>query len=108
MPEISRFYGIVIKMFPKLVEIKPLEDFKLYLRFHDGADGVFDFEASVGFYGVFEKLRDPTHFRKARISRDGWKTLEWPGRLDLDPVVLYSRVTGKTIEWIRAQKETVI
>jgi len=92
-------------MFPKIKEIVALDDYRLRLRYTDGAEGVFDFEKTVGFSGVFEKLRDQSLFRKARISRDGWKTLSWPGRLDLDPVVLYSRVTGKSIEWIMAQKE---
>jgi len=92
-------------MFPTLTEVKPLDDYKLFLRFHDGAEGVFDFAVAVGFYGVFEKLRDPILFRRAHISQDAWKTLEWPGEIDFDPVVLYSRVTGKSIEWIKAQKE---
>jgi hypothetical protein len=96
---------VVEVVFTKLAKVTVVEDYKLHLIYMDGADGIFDFASSVGFYGVFEKLRDPALFRKARISRDVWKTLGWPGRLDLDPVVLYSRVTGKSIEWIQAQKE---
>jgi hypothetical protein len=92
-------------VFPKLVEVKPLEDYKLRLRFNDGAEGTFDFAGVVGFHGMFEKLRDPVFFSRARISRDVWKTLEWPGEIDLDPVVLYSDVTGKSIEWIRNAPE---
>ena len=87
-------------MFPKLIGVIPLEKYKLSLRFHDGSEGIFDFAKAVGFHGVFEKLRDPDFFRRARISRDVWKTLEWPGEIDLDPVVIYSKVTGKQIEWI--------
>lgn len=92
-------------MFPKLVKIEPLEDFRIRLCFNDGAEGIFDFAEAVGFYGVFEKLRDPALFKRARISQDVWRTLEWSGEIDLDPVVLYSKVTGRSIEWIKAQKE---
>ncbi|MDP8238971.1 MAG: DUF2442 domain-containing protein [Candidatus Hatepunaea meridiana] len=92
-------------MFPKLIKVEPLEDFKLHLCYNDGAEGIFDFAATVGFYGVFEKLSDPALFRRARISRDVWKALECPGEIDLDPVTVYADVTGKSVEWILAQDE---
>ncbi len=95
--------GVVV--FPKIKEIQVLEDYKLRLKYVDGAEGIFDFEKLVGFTGVFEKLRDPALFRKARISRDGWRTLNWPGQLDLDPVQVYSDVTGKSVEWILDQDD---
>ena len=92
-------------MFPKLVKVEPLEDYRLRLYYNDGAEGIFDFVSAVGFYGVFEKLRDQSLFRRVRISRDVWKALEWPGEIDLDPVTVYSSVTGRSVEWILAQEE---
>jgi len=92
-------------VFPKLTEITVLNDYKLHLKYSDGAEGIFDFARIVGFSGMFEKLRDPVEFRRARISSDSWKSLTWPGELDLDPVTVYSDVTGKSVEWILAQDE---
>ena len=87
-------------MFPKLKKITVLPDYKILLEYKDGAKGVFDFPKTLSFKGDFAKLRDPAEFGKARISRDIQKCLTWPGQLDLDPVQVYSDVTGKSIDWI--------
>jgi hypothetical protein len=63
------------------------------LRFEDGVEGEIDV---VPFTGVFEILRDPTYFAQVHVNPD-YGTICWPNGADLDPLVLYSLVTGQRI-----------
>lgn len=79
---------------PRVVQVRPLEGYRLELTFADGATGVVEFEGWViGRGGVFAPLDDPAFFRQVRLSAEGG-TVEWPNGLDLCPDVLYSRATG--------------
>lgn len=75
-----------------VVAVEPLGGHRLRLRFDDGVEGELDFKAFFEFVGVFKSHRDPAFF--ARVTTDG-VTLCWPDGTDLDPVVLYSRITGR-------------
>ena len=46
--------------------------------------------------GVFRAWESPGFFEKVFVSQDSG-TVTWPGDLDLDPDVLYARVTGKAL-----------
>ena len=80
----------------KVVDVKPLGEHRLRLRFDDGVEGELDFSKWLTFRGVFEPLKDPEYFSRVRADRD-FGTLSWPNDVDLDPAVLYSRVTGEPI-----------
>lgn len=92
-------------MFPKLKKVTVLKDYKLFLQYTDGTEGIYDFAKKVGFKGIFGKLKDPSEFGKAKISHDKWKVLTWPGGVDLDPVNLYAKLTGRSVESILEQEE---
>jgi hypothetical protein len=79
-----------------IVEVKPLSGHRLHLRFADGSEGVVDLAPHLKFSGVFEPLKDPVYFAKVRVDPD-LGTVTWPNGADLDPDVLYSRLTGKPI-----------
>ena len=81
-------------MLHDVVEVRPLNGYRLRLRFEDGARGVVDVSRRVSFEGVFEPLRDPEYFRQVRIDAE-LGTVVWPNGADLDPLILYSLVTGK-------------
>jgi Protein of unknown function (DUF2442) len=66
--------------------------YKLWLRFTDGAEGEVDLSDLVG-RGVFARWTDPAEFAQVRVDPDA-RTVCWPGEIDLDPDVLYSKVTG--------------
>jgi len=68
----------------------------LHLRFEDGVEGVVDLAPHLSFRGVFEPLRDPEYFAQVRVDAD-LGTVVWPNGADLDPDVLYGRVTGTQI-----------
>lgn len=80
-------------MLNDIVEAKPLGEYRLHLRFEDGVEGVVDLEPQLSFRGVFEPLRDPAYFAQVRVDRE-LGTVVWPNGADLDPDVLYGRVTG--------------
>ena len=80
-------------MMARIVEAKPLDGYKIHLRFEDGAEGVVDIGREVGFKGVLGALRNPVFFRQVRVLPD-FGTICWPNDVDLDPDMLYWRVTG--------------
>jgi hypothetical protein len=67
-----------------------LEGYVLRLRFSDGLEGTVDLEPLL-WGPIFEPLRDPTYFRRVRVSRDAG-TVVWPNGADLAPEALHSLV----------------
>jgi hypothetical protein len=51
MPEICRFFGIVVRMYCDIVEARPLKGYRLDLRFEDGVEGVVDLGQHLRFEG---------------------------------------------------------
>jgi hypothetical protein len=83
-------------MLKDIVAAKAVGDYRLHLRFEDGVEGVVDLAPHLTFRGVFEPLRDPEYFAQVRVDAD-LGTVVWPNGVDLDPDVLYGRVTGTPI-----------
>ncbi len=83
-------------MLKDVVEARPLDGFRLFLRFEDGIEGVVDVSKLVSFSGVFAPLKDRAHFVQVQVNKDVG-TVCWPGGADLDPDVLYSVLTGTPI-----------
>jgi hypothetical protein len=79
-----------------VVHVKPMGEHRLHLRFDDCVEGEIDLLSKLKFRGVFAPLRDPDYFARVRVEPDG-ATICWPNEADLDPVVLYSWVTGQPI-----------
>jgi hypothetical protein len=88
-------------MLKDIVAAKASGDYRLHLRFEDGVEGVVDL-ANLSFRGVFEPLRDPAYFARVRVDPE-LGTVVWPNGADLDPDVLYGRITGTpTLQEIEA------
>lgn len=79
-----------------IIEVRPLDRYRLALRFDDGVEGVVDVSARVPFDGVFAPLEDPEFFGQVRINKE-LGTIVWPNGADLDPVVLYRLVKGEAV-----------
>jgi hypothetical protein len=69
---------------------------RLRLRFDDGIEGEIDVAREISFDGVFEPLKDAAYFSQVRVDPD-LGTIVWPNGADLDPLVLYTRVTGQPL-----------
>jgi hypothetical protein len=83
-------------MLKDIVEVRVLEGYRLHLRFEDGVEGDVDLQQFVTFDGVFAPLKDRAYFAQVRVEPE-YGTIVWPNGADLDPLVLYSRITGKPI-----------
>jgi hypothetical protein len=84
-------------MLKDVVDVRPLDGYRLYLRFEDGVEGELDLERLIEFEGVFASLRDRQEFLRVSVDPE-LGTVVWPNGADLDPDVLYSEVTGIAIE----------
>lgn len=91
-------------MLKDIVQVKPLEGYRLHLRFEDGVEGSVDVAELIEFTGIFAPLRDRDTFLQVRVNPD-LGTICWPNGADLDPDVLYALITGEPIKSL--EPETV-
>ena len=78
-----------------LQEVIPKENFRLYLRYDDGASGEVDLSRYAG-RGVFAAWLEPGVFERVRLAEAGHP--EWPKGIDLCPDALYMQLTDKKPE----------
>jgi len=77
----------------RIVEVKPLDDYRLRIRFSDGVEGEVDLSDLVG-NGVFAAWSDPAEFRKVFVDPET-HTVAWPGGIDLAPDALYQDLVAQ-------------
>ena len=74
-------------MIPKVVEVRPLGGYRLWLRFQDGVSGIVDLSAEL-WGPMFEPLKDEALFAQASVHPE-LDTVTWPNGADLAPEFLY-------------------
>jgi hypothetical protein len=79
----------------RVVEVRPLSGFHLWLKFADGTEGEVDLSDIAG-KGVFAVWNRPGEFEKVQVGSRG--DVNWGEDLDLCPDALYLEVTGKKPE----------
>ena len=79
-------------MYPSVKNVSVKNNYTLAIKFNDGKEGVLDMKPFLEF-GVFKKLKEPSEFKKVRVSFD---TIEWDSGVDLDPEFVYSKCFGKS------------
>ena len=79
----------------KPIEIKPLEDYKLWVKYDDGVAGEIDLSHLAG-KGVFSIWDDYSVFEKVHIGPYG--EIAWNDQIDLCPDNIYLQLTGKQPE----------
>ncbi|MDR3239224.1 MAG: DUF2442 domain-containing protein [Clostridiales bacterium] len=70
---------------PKIIEVKPLNDYKLFLLFETGEKKMFDVTPYISG-SWYEKLKDVAFFNTVHVSGN---TVEWAGGQDIAPHELY-------------------
>ncbi len=68
-----------------VVQVYPLDDYRLEIEFENGEQRVFDVKPYLP-RGIFIRLQNPAVFRAARVVAG---SVEWPGGLDLSYDTLY-------------------
>lgn len=79
----------------KINKVKVLSDYKIWLKYLDGTEGIIDLSDLVG-RGVFSEWNDYEKFKNVKIGSSG--ELIWQDEVDLCPDSLYIKLTGKTAE----------
>jgi hypothetical protein len=90
-------------MLTDIVEVRPLDDYQLYLRFEDGVEGVVGLKELIPFEGIFAELRERSFFERVRVNPE-LGAIYWPNGADLDSDVLYASLTGRTLPSFEAKK----
>ncbi len=76
-------------MFLHVVDAEYVEQYRLKLKFNNGAEGIVDLKGEL--YGeVFEPLIDLENFRNFRLTS---RTIEWPNGADFAPEYLLEIAT---------------
>ena len=81
----------------KIVEVKTIENYRIWIKFIDGTEGEVDLTHLAG-KGVFSEWTKSNSFAKVEIGSSG--ELIWPNGADLCPDSLYMKVTGLTPEQV--------
>jgi hypothetical protein len=70
-----------------VLRLRALDGHRLWLRFTDGSEGIYDLSAFIAEGGeMVEPLKSPDFFARAFVEL-GAPT--WPNGFDLDPINLY-------------------
>ncbi len=77
------------------MSVKPLDNYRLCVRYSDGVEGTVDLSNLVG-KGVFARWKDYREFQQAHIGPSG--ELAWSEEIDLCPDAIYLKITGKKPE----------
>lgn len=72
-------------MNPRVQKVKPLSDYKLFLEFNNGEQGIYDCTHLLEF-GVFKELKNKYYFGQVK-AWDG--TVVWPHEQDICADTLY-------------------
>lgn len=80
---------------PVVTQAKPLENYRVWLHFSDGVEGIADLSGFVG-KGVFATWDTGGTFQQVRVGEGGG--VQWGDQIDLCPDGLYLTITGKTPE----------
>jgi len=79
----------------KPIKIKPLPDYKLWIKYSDGVEGEVDLSYLVG-KGVFAVWKDIKFFRNVVIGKSG--EIRWGRGIELCSDAIYMKITGKSPE----------
>ena len=82
----------------RVVQVEPLEGFRLSVRFVDGTTGTVHLSELIRSpcAGVFAPLVDASLFARVFVDHGA---VTWPGELDLAPDAMYAEIT-KSGEWV--------
>ncbi len=72
---------------PNPIEVKAMDDYKIYIKFQNGEEKIFDMKEKIN-KKYYKKLKDYKYFKDVKISQTGI-TIEWKDGEDVAPENLY-------------------
>jgi len=72
-------------MNPRVINVKPLPNYQLFLEFEGNINRVFDVKPYLEI-GVFKQLKSKSLFNAVRV---GFGTVQWNDEIDFCPDTLY-------------------
>lgn len=82
---------------PTPIAVKALDNYRIWIRFDDGAEGELNLSRHAG-RGVFKAWKDREFFEAVEVM--DYDAIAWPGDLSMCGDALYMELTGKTLEEI--------
>ena len=79
----------------KPTEVKAMANYKLWVKYSDGVEGIVDLSHLVG-KGVFSLWNDYSKFQNVYIGNSG--EIAWSDKIDICPDSIYLRIIGKAPE----------
>lgn len=76
----------------RIIEVKPLTNYRVWLKFSDGVEGTADLSELAG-KGVFSAWEDVNFFNSVSIDSEN-HTITWGKEIDLCPDTLYAQILG--------------
>ena len=70
----------------KVLEVKALDDYKLYLKFDTNEEKIYDMKSEIDEVKFFKKLKNKDYFKKVAVRGN---TVEWEDGEDVAPENLY-------------------
>ena len=71
-------------MYWDVTNVRPLDDYQIYVELQDGRKGVFDLKPYLN-HGVFSELKDKNYFSQVSIA---FGAVTWPHAQDIAPETL--------------------
>ena len=88
----------------KVISVKPLEKYKIFVVFNDRTEGIYDLGDAAG-KGVFKIWDEDDIFFKVFISEKSG-AITWPGEIDIDTLNAYFSVNQiSPEEYFQSQKK---
>jgi hypothetical protein len=79
-----------------IIEVGPLPELTLWLRFNDGTLDTVDLSQRIKLEGIFTPLRDTKIFAEVCVDPE-WDGICWPTVADLDTLLMHSLVSKQPI-----------
>jgi hypothetical protein len=54
-------------MLKDIIEVKPLNNYQLYLKFQDNQEGIINLEEIIDFVGIFQPLKDLDFLKLSKL-----------------------------------------
>ena len=73
-------------MEPNPVFVKAMDNYRIYLKFEDGKEKIYDMTDLIKNNQLYSKLKNIEYFNKVKLAGE---TVEWPNGEDVCPENLY-------------------